>query len=237
VNENHIAKKLAYRTLLAVLAGSLLVLICYFFIDRPVAYFVYDHHLASSSILKWLTYPPPIVQTWAPLALAMLMILWIRGPLPRWARVVLAMGISIILADQFRESLAMVFGRYWPETWIKNNPSLIGDGSYGFHFFHEGSAFGSFPSGHEARTLALVSVLWMACPKWRWAGVLASLAVGIGLVGMNYHFVGDVIAGGLVGAIVGVYTAHFCQLDRPIPGKLTTLLPPSRDDTAVEPGH
>jgi hypothetical protein len=25
---------------------------------------------------------------------------------------------------------------------------------------------------------------------------------------MNYHFVGDVVAGGFVGAIVGVYVAH-----------------------------
>jgi hypothetical protein len=29
---------------------------------------------------------------------------------------------------------------------------------------------------------------------------------------MNYHFVGDVVAGGFVGALVGVYMAHACGL-------------------------
>ncbi len=37
--------------------------------------------------------------------------------------------VSMILADQFRESLSYVFGRYWPETWIDNNPSFIQDGA------------------------------------------------------------------------------------------------------------
>jgi hypothetical protein len=38
--------------------------------------------------------------------------------------------------------------------------------------------------------------------------VLAAAAVVVGLIGMNYHFVGDVVAGGFAGAIVGVYVAH-----------------------------
>jgi hypothetical protein len=42
--------------------------------------------------------------------------------------------------------------------------------------------------------------------------VLAALAVAIGLIGMNYHFLGDVIGGTFAGAIVGVYTAHACGL-------------------------
>lgn len=141
------------------------------------------------------------------------MIVWMRGLLFRWARVLLALSVSIILADQFRESLSYVFGRYWPETWINNNPSLIENGAYGFHFFHEGSAYGSFPSGHAARIVALAAVIWIACPKWRWACIAASLAVCIGLLGMNYHFVGDVIAGAVVGGIVGAYTNAFCTIE------------------------
>ena len=38
---------------------------------------------------------------------------------------------------------------------------------------------------------------------------------GRGLVGMDYHFVGDVVAGGFVGGIVGAYTAHFAGLGGP----------------------
>ncbi len=52
--------------------------------------------------------------------------------------------ISLIVADDFRISLGDVFGRYWPETWTHDNPSLIGTGTYGFHPFQRGDDVGSF---------------------------------------------------------------------------------------------
>jgi membrane-associated phospholipid phosphatase len=135
--------------------------------------------------------------------------------LRRWERVVVAACVSLVLADQFRETLAYAFGRYWPETWVHGNPSLIRDGAYGFHPFHCPSGCGSFPSGHTARTVAVAAVVWIAYPRWRWACGLASVAVATGLLGMDYHFVGDVIAGGFVGGIVGTYTAHCIGLGEP----------------------
>jgi hypothetical protein len=38
------------------------------------------------------------------------------------------------------------------------------------------------------------------------------VAEAVGLLGMDYHFVGDVIAGGFVGGVVGAYTAHYTGL-------------------------
>jgi len=195
------------------LAGSVvLVGVSDWFIDRPVASFVHDHMLAGHMALKWLTYPPPIMQAWTPLVLAVLVVRRAFGPFRRWELVLLTACVSMILADQFRESLSYLFGRYWPETWIDDNPSFIKDDAYGFHPFHEGSAYGSFPSGHMARTLGLVTVISLAYPWWRWACVLSALAIAAGLLGMNYHFVSDVIAGGFVGGIVGIYAAYFSGL-------------------------
>jgi hypothetical protein len=37
----------------------------------------------------------------------------------------------------------------------------------------------------------------------------------IALVGMNYHFVGDVIAGSVIGSVVGTYAALFGELAEP----------------------
>jgi membrane-associated phospholipid phosphatase len=203
------------KTLAALLVCAALVLICYWFVDRPVAYWVHDQGFAGYAVMKWLTYPPPILQAWTPLVLAALLVRRAWGPFRRWELAVLAASVSMVLADQFRASLAYLFGRYWPETWVHDNPSLIRDGAYGFHAFHGGEPYGSFPSGHTARTVAVAAVAWIAYPRWRLACMLASLGVATGLVGMDYHFVGDVIAGGFVGAIVGAYTVYGTGLGEP----------------------
>jgi hypothetical protein len=41
------------------------------------------------------------------------------------------------------------------------------------------------------------------------------VAEAAALVGMNYHFVSDVIAGGFVGSIVGAYTTYCTGLAGP----------------------
>src|SRR5262249_45727569 len=88
--------------------------------------------------------------------------------------------------------------------------------------------YGSFPSGHTARTLAVAAVVWIAYPRWRWVCGLGSLAVAVGLLGMDYHFVGDVIAGGFVGGIVGAYTARYTGLGGPGRGVPDPAAPPSQ---------
>lgn len=200
------------KTLIALVVCAVLVALCYFFVDRPVAFFVHDSHFAHDTFLADLTYPPPILQDLAPVVLAALMVRRVWGPFRRWEQALVAASVGVVLADQFRETLGVVFGRYWPETWINDNPSLIRNNAYGFHPFHRGTAYGSFPSGHTARMTAAAAVVWIAYPRWRWAAVLAALAVVMGLLGMDYHFVGDVIGGGFTGAIVGTYTAHGCGL-------------------------
>ena len=49
----------------------------------------------------------------------------------------------------------------------------------------------------------MIAVLWIYYPKWRALYALAVLAVATGLIGANYHFVSDVIAGGFVGISSG----------------------------------
>jgi membrane-associated phospholipid phosphatase len=212
VNHGPNFRQLFRNALAALLGGAALVLLCYLFVDRPVAFYVHNQGFANYPVLQWLTYPPPVLQAWTPVALAALAVRRAYGPFHRWERAVMAACVGMVLADQFRETLSYAFGRYWPETWIDNNPSLIRDGAYGFHPFHGGTAYGSFPSGHTARTLAVAAVVWIAYPRWRLACVLVSAAVAVGLLGMDYHFVGDVIAGGVVGGIVGAYTAYYSGL-------------------------
>ena len=212
MGKEHDFRKLLIQSLGALAAGAVLVCVCYFFVDRPVAFYVHGHGFADYRILKWLTYPPPIAQAWTPAVLVVLAVRRCFGPFQQWELAIAAACVAMVVADQFRDSLSYLFGRYWPETWIDDNPSLIQDGAYGFHPFHNGNAYESFPSGHAARTLAVVTVVWIIGPRLRWLCLLASAAVATGLLGMNYHFVSDIIAGAVVGGIVGAFAAHWCQL-------------------------
>jgi hypothetical protein len=54
-----------------------------------------------------------------------------------------------------------------------------------------------------AITCAVISVLWNYYPAGRPFYVVAALAAATGLVGANYHFLSDAIAGGFVGISSG----------------------------------
>jgi membrane-associated phospholipid phosphatase len=211
--DNQNSAHLLLRTILAVVVCAIAVTICYYFVDRPVATFVYDHRIPRFEELRWLTDPPPLVQSWAPLLLVLLVVRRGFGPWRHSQHVVFVACVSLIVADQFRQSLGDLFGRYWPETWHDNNPSFIGTGAYGFHPFQVGDDVGSFPSGHAARIVGFGSVFWLTMPRSRWACVVLGVPMLVALVGMDYHFVGDVIAGSVLGAIVGCWAALLSSLD------------------------
>lgn len=200
------------RTSIALTMTIITVLICYFWIDRPVAFFVHRHHIDEIKLFRWLTYPPPELQTWSPLVLTLLLVRRAWGPLLHWQNALFVACVSVIVADQFRFCLGDVFGRYWPETWRQDNPSLIDTGTYGFHPFQRGDDIGSFPSGHAARILSFGMVWLIAIPgSWIILAVIA-LPMLVSLVALNYHFVGDVIAGSVLGGIIATYAAHLAHL-------------------------
>src|SRR4051794_26873410 len=56
----------------AIVGCTCLVIVCYYYVDRPVAFFVHDHRIPRFEGVRWLTEPPPLVQSWAPLVLVLL---------------------------------------------------------------------------------------------------------------------------------------------------------------------
>ena len=205
-------RNLLQRTLLALAAASAAVVLCYFWIDRPVAFYVHDHEIHQYRVFRWLTYPPPEVQNLSALVLTILVVRRAWGPFLRWQKVMLVACISLIVADDFRISLGDVFGRYWPETWTHDNPSLIGTGTYGFHPFQRGDDVGSFPSGHACRILAFAGVWMIAMPRTRLIAMVLGIPMLLSLVAMNYHFVSDVIAGSVLGGLMAMYATHLARL-------------------------
>jgi membrane-associated phospholipid phosphatase len=179
------------------------VAVAYAWLDRPIAFFAHSE-LAHNKLFGEL----PKISEWFTVAgVAVFAALGLRGltgrPLSRLEAVALLCALSLMTSAEVKNFLKFVFGRTWPETWIGNNPSLIRDGVYGFNFFHGGRGYESFPSGHTTAVCAAMSVLWICYPKWRPLYALAVAAVVIGLIGADFHFLGDIIAGAFIGSSTG----------------------------------
>ena len=192
-----------YPGLAALLAVCLLVPISVEFFDRAVSSwsFAVLHRPAALEILTHLVDPvPPAAAIILLLAGAAALAGWRPGP---WGRVAIATGIAVLVAIVLKDELKYAFGRTWPETFVDNNPSWIGNGTYGFQPFHQGRGWASFPSGHMSVITAPFGVLWGAVPRLRLLWLAPPLLVAIGLLGADYHFLADVIAGTYLGAATG----------------------------------
>jgi membrane-associated phospholipid phosphatase len=177
--------------------------VSYQWFDRPIAFFMH-RELGQPFFLTQL---PRISEWLVGAASVVFVLLGLRGltgrPLSRLEAVILLCGLSIIVSAALKNELKFVFGRTWPETWINNNPSLIRDGVYGFNFFRPGRAYEAFPSGHTAAVCSAMSVLWLCYRRWRVLCVVVVGLVVIGLIGSDFHFLGDIVAGAFVGASTG----------------------------------
>jgi membrane-associated phospholipid phosphatase len=187
-------------------ATSLLVMVGYVWFDRPIARFFNDYfhwahrHISNTPVTH---IPDPLI----PISVLVFVILgFLALGSHSFSKVLTSAflcSISVIVAATMKDELKFVFGRTWPKTWIGDHPSFLRDGSYGFNFMHGGTTYQSFPSGHMAAICAASAVLWIVYPRLRWIWFLMALTVGTLLVGTNYHFLSDVIAGAFVGISTG----------------------------------
>jgi membrane-associated phospholipid phosphatase len=180
-----------------------MVIICYFWVDKPVVYFTYSHHLQDYRVFYWIQLIPEAFWVLTPIIYVVLLIRWHFGYGDYHDKFALTLISALLITVAFEDQLKFVFGRYWPDTYVENNLSLLKDNAYGFNWFHAGKGFRSFPSGHSATIFATMTVVWRFYPRLRWLAVVLCSLVIIGLTGMRYHFISDMIAGACVGIIIG----------------------------------
>jgi membrane-associated phospholipid phosphatase len=63
-----------------------------------------------------------------------------------------------------------------------------------------------WPSGHTASNVALVSALYAFYPDQLWIALVGypfAGAIGVGMIEGDYHWLSDIVAGGLIGHVVG----------------------------------
>jgi membrane-associated phospholipid phosphatase len=184
----------------------------YVWLDRPIALLAHDqfHHFDP---FRKLTHIPEFMTPLVVLAFAAAGLHALSGrPLPKLQTVAVLAAASLAVAAAVKDQLKFALGRTWPQTWVRNNPSFIHDGVYGFYPFHGGPEFAAFPSGHTAAICAVISVLWICYPRFRLLYAVAIAIVAAGLIGAGFHFLSDVIAGGFLGVLTGWLTVMLWEL-------------------------
>jgi membrane-associated phospholipid phosphatase len=188
---------------LGFLATVIMVVVAYYWLDRPIALLAHGE-LGNYKFFDYLTRIPEMLAPIGVVAFAALGLhAAVKRALTKLETVVLLCGISLTMAGAVKDQLKYVFGRTWPDTWINRNLSFIHDGVYGFNPFHGGTGYASFPSGHTTAICAVMSVLWICYPQFKIIYMALIAAVAIGLLGANFHFLGDIIAGGFLGLTTG----------------------------------
>lgn len=181
------------------------VLVCWAWIDRPLALWIDAHRLgrvAQNDFRPLTVLPNPLIPIGA-LAFLVLGLRALAGArLGRPSFVIFACWCALVTTETIKNGLKWVFGRPWPVGWRGEEPSLVRTGDYAFHWFAGGAANSSFPSGHMAAAAAVLGVLWIYCPRLRVTCVALMILVAAGLLVSNFHFVGDVLAGAFTGISV-----------------------------------
>jgi membrane-associated phospholipid phosphatase len=201
----------------SLLLVALLALISVRWVDRPVATWVHDI-FGSPHFGRTVSSPGLSI----PLLSAILFVIYgfaaILGRcFSKPETAALMCTVSLLATEVIKSQLKFVFGRTWPDSWAPGVLSFIHDNQFGFHFFHGGRSFGSFPSGHAASVAAVMSVLWIMFPRLRSACVICMAAADVALVLWNLHFISDVVVGTFVGISVGLFTvALWSAAGRPV---------------------
>jgi undecaprenyl-diphosphatase len=131
-----------------------------------------------------------------PIGIVLLAVLWLlllyKGGLPGRIAALLLIP-TIALSDQLNSSfLKFIIDRPRPCHELANVHLLVGCGS-GY----------SFPSSHAVNNFAAAMVLSYFLPRWTWAFFGYASVIAFSRIYVGVHYPSDVIAGAIVGAIVG----------------------------------
>ena len=179
------------------------------FIDRDLALAVHNSGLDSHLWLRELTEGLPVLLL-VMLVVVPLLTKWRSGKLS--ALLLSAyVYLSLKLTMEIKTGLKTIFGRYWTKTWINHNLSLIHDGVYGFNWWHGFGNQGCFPSGHSTYTAFCCLWLYILQPRYKALWLILLVVMPLGLIALDYHYLGDCLAGVALGLSCAVFTAILWQ--------------------------
>ncbi len=185
------------------LLSLMLSIIGIFFIDKQLAIFIHNNGIDNITELRLLSEYTPIFIL---IMLFLNVIMLYRNNKFTLITNAIYLYLCLELALFCKTSLKIIFGRYWPKTWIKHNLSLIHDNVYGFDWLHGFANQGSFPSGHSTYIAYCVTWLYFINHNLRYLWVsIGALGISTQIL-LDYHFFGDCCAGISLGIIVALFS-------------------------------
>ncbi len=97
-----------------------------------------------------------------------------------------------------------MFGRTNPRSWLLKKEPLE------FHWFNQMWS-GSFPSGHMTVFAAFGAAIIFYYPQYSRLVIIFLILLGIALIGTDYHFLSDVIAGTYLGIVITYSIQHIYE--------------------------
>jgi len=191
----------------------ILILILYFFVDRMSSMsFNEVRHTKFYETFFIMQHSVNIMISIVPYAYIYLLIMLYLKRFFYFEQFLFASCTSLFFASCMTNTLKHIFGRYWTETFVDKNLSYIHNKTYGFDFFHGDIEHASFPSGHGTAIFAVMTILWIMYPKCKWIAVTWCTLVTVDLLGCNFHFPSDIVAGSFIGIISAFFILHASQL-------------------------
>jgi membrane-associated phospholipid phosphatase len=184
---------------------AIAVAACVIWFDRPIALLAHEW-FGRHRAVQHLAGTPGLFGPLVVLAFAVLLVRWFLARPFGTADIVANLCIiTLAIAEPLKGWLKFVFGRTWPAY---GQPSFIFEAAYGFHPFHGGPDFDSFPSGHSAAVCAIAVILWTYLPTIRALCAATVAAILTALVAGDFHFLSDVIAGAFIGISLSALVVH-----------------------------
>ncbi len=185
------------------------IAISYFFIDVSLVLFIHSNGVNKYFLFKLFTHIPDAIVAVIIIYVILFPFAYKKKKENKLFYMLFLATLSVSLSAQINHILKYVFGRYWPDTWIDGNPSLIVNNLYGFNFFHKGTSYSSFPSGHSVVTFSFFTICILFYPKYKIYFFIPMVFLALGQVSMHYHFLSDVVAGACIGLCVSKLICNY----------------------------
>ncbi len=187
-NSQWIKAFLSDRVISFLVLCAFFIILC-FLLDVPIRDFCEGIPKNIRKILKGLS---PIVSPTLHLVIwaTGIFIVFLTSKLRAYRPLLLHLNCTLVITLGVVKLLKWVLGRARPD---------LSEKIYGFHFFQSDHHFHSFPSGHSATAFAVASVLSYFYPNYKKYFFFFAALLSILRILLNYHYISDVLFGGLIG--------------------------------------